>query len=45
MVVNRRNNKKEGWRILANQWDSSNKDYVGCKGRMEGFFLKDRYWL
>jgi hypothetical protein len=44
MVMNRRN-KKEGWRILASHRDTSNKDYVGCKGRMEGFFLKDRYWF
>jgi hypothetical protein len=44
MVMNKRN-KKEGWRILASHRDTSNKDYVGCEGRMEGFFLKDRYWF
>ena len=44
MVLNKRN-KKEGWSILARHRDSSNKDFVGCKGRMEGFFLKDRYWF
>ncbi len=25
--------------------DSSNTDFVGCKGRMVGFFAKDRYWF
>ena len=44
MVMNKRN-KKEGWRILASHRDTSNTDYVGCEGRMEGFFLKDRYWF
>jgi hypothetical protein len=44
MVLNKRN-RKEGWSILARHRDSSNKYFVGCKGRMEGFFLKDRYWF
>jgi hypothetical protein len=44
MVMNRKN-KREGWSILASHRDRSNKDYVGCKGRMEGYFMTDRYWF
>ena len=44
MVMNIKN-KKEGWRNMASHRNSSNKDYVGCQGRMEGFFLKNRYWF
>ncbi len=36
-------NKKEGWIKLARHRDSSNTDFFGGKGRMVGFFAKDRY--
>ncbi len=45
LMVLSKKNKKEGWVKLARHRDSSNTDFVGCKGRMVGFFAKDRYWF
>ena len=45
LMVQNKKKKKEGWSILARHRDSSNTDFVGCKGRMEGCFTKDRYWF
>ncbi len=45
LMVLSKKNKKEGWIKLARHRDSSNADFVGCKGRMVGFFVKNRYWF
>jgi hypothetical protein len=44
-MVHNKNHKKGGWKKLATHRDKSNTDFVGCKGRMEGYFGNDGYWF
>jgi hypothetical protein len=45
LMVHNKKHKKGGWEKLAKHRDKSNTDFVGCKGRMEGYFGNDRYWF
>jgi hypothetical protein len=43
MVHNKK--PKRGGGKMGKHTDRSNMDFVGCKGRMEGYFGNDGYWF